>query len=434
MTGRTLRGLLFCSGLIMALSEASHAQIFERTDPQREIELGRQVGLELERMIGVSRDRAMQERVRRIGRTLVSAMPQRAYPYEFKVLQSRDFNAVSLPGGFMYVFEGLLLRLPDDDAVAFVMGHEITHASERHYREMVERMRIPSIAAVLAGAATGSWDLAQFALVMLSSEYSRDHEREADRGGIYLMHDAGFDPQGAVRAAVAIEEMEKGATVPVYLRSHPPAKERVRTLRSMAELLSQRSPKVSQRTGPRPVGETLGRDVRLPDAPGASPWLPLAVGNRWEYGVLRGDGGGEAVPAYSVEVRGRAEVGGGTVWRVHTSLSEGDEVAHYWLVSDRGVWRRNVRAPSTAGWRLEYALDSHDGWEVVGTETVSTPAGKFENALRLRRVGAGPSSEVWLVRGIGMVKRTSENGRVSEVLRAYRITPAADDGLATAWR
>src|SRR5690348_8978540 len=75
------------------------AQVFERTDPQKEIELGREAAREVEKQIPLSRDRAMQERVQRIGRALVESLPQKAYPYEFKVLASPDINAFSLPGG-----------------------------------------------------------------------------------------------------------------------------------------------------------------------------------------------------------------------------------------------------------------------------------------------------------------------------------------------
>src|SRR5439155_14616378 len=110
---------------------------FEPTDAKSEIDLGREAARLVEHNIPLSRDGAMQERVKRIGSALIETLPVKAYPYEFKVLAASEFNAFALPGGFMYVNEGLLTRLPDDNAVAFVMAHELAHTSHRHWRQIV---------------------------------------------------------------------------------------------------------------------------------------------------------------------------------------------------------------------------------------------------------------------------------------------------------
>ena len=127
------RGIGIAVTVLLSLAGARAWAGIERTDPQREIELGRQVAREIERRYPLSTDPSLQRRVDRIGKALTAPINPKVYPYEFKVLGTRDINAVSLPGGYIYIFEGLMAAMPNDNALAFVMGHELAHASCRHW-------------------------------------------------------------------------------------------------------------------------------------------------------------------------------------------------------------------------------------------------------------------------------------------------------------
>jgi len=409
------------------------AQIFERTDPQREIELGRQVAAEVEQEMRLSRDPAMQERVQRIGQTLVKALPEKAYPYEFKVLEVQDFNAFCLPGGFMYVYEGLLTRLNDDDSVAFVMAHEMTHATHRHWRRMVEKMKGPAVLATIAGAVLGSAQIADLATLLVEAQYSREQEDDADRGGAELMWEAGYNPQGAVHASQEMEKLEKGTIIPVYLRSHPPAKDRTRVLTALAATLESRPlPESATKKGDTAIGETAIVGT-LPSVQAvASRWLPLDVGNRWEYAVSRSADGYNTVTKYTIAVRAKVPTSHGDVWRVETGLPGRYSVVHQWMTDRAGVWRRSRPAVPASPWGREFAFDggaSSDGlvWTVVNdAQPVTTPCGVFSDVLHLHADSSGGAIDVWFAPNVGIVKRTSSGGTVVEVLTGYHLARGSE--------
>ena len=224
---------------------------FERTDTAKEVELGRQVGLEVERRYQLSHDAAAQERVKRIGAALLSSLDSKAYTYEFKVLAVNDFNAFCLPGGKMYVYDGLLTRLHSDDAVAFVMAHEITHAAHRHWAHHIDKMKGITILSAIASINLGTQLVANITSALLSAQYSREQEDDADRTGLELAWSAGFDPDGAAEASKTIKELDKGSHVPAYLRDHPAAGDRMKKLAAEAVDLKRKTrPGSANRTAP----------------------------------------------------------------------------------------------------------------------------------------------------------------------------------------
>ncbi len=413
-----------CALILALVCEPAAAQLFDRTDAQREIELGRQTAGEVERVLPVSRDAAMIARVKRIGEALVAAMPQRAYPYRFSVLDVQDFNAFCLPGGFMYVFEGLLDRLPDDDAVAFVMAHEITHASHRHWKRMVEKMRGPAVLAALAGAVLGAEDVAGITSAMVQSQYSREQEYDADSGGIELATAAGYDPAGAVAAAQAMAKLDGDDRTPTYLRSHPPARDRLAQLEARAAKLRQENA-----PGTKVITAIPGPDV-LPPAGQKSAeldFLPLSVGNVWEYATKHGSN----EVRYRVSIEGKASTEAGTVWRVSTLLPPLDATTAFWFPSGSGIWTRPLRAKGNPPWSLAMPAphsdqNAHNGQDVetLPPRTIVTPCGRFENCIGVRTTSGSRQVETWYSRGVGMVQRITQPLGTVETLTNYRLQNA----------
>src|SRR2546423_3820746 len=99
-----------------------------------EVRIGREASKEVDRMYRVEVDSEDARRVQRVGdRLLLHTDSRVGVPYTFRVIDAKDVNAVSLPGGPVYVFRGLLdLAGDDDDELACVMGHEIGHINGRH--------------------------------------------------------------------------------------------------------------------------------------------------------------------------------------------------------------------------------------------------------------------------------------------------------------
>ncbi|MGM0914396.1 MAG: M48 family metallopeptidase [Pseudomonadota bacterium] len=178
-----------------------------------------------------------------VASALVSALPpqqRESQNWQIRVFESEDANAFALPGGYMGVNTGLLKVASNQDQLAAVIGHEITHVLARHANERVSTqtatqlgLSVLSSAAGLEGAGgqqiMGALGMgAQYGILM---PFSRRHESEADELGLYLMADAGFDP----RASLALWEnmsAQGGARPPAWLSSHPSHGQRTQDLQA----------------------------------------------------------------------------------------------------------------------------------------------------------------------------------------------------------
>jgi len=160
----------------------------------------------------------------------------RVYP-----VRTPFFNASMAPNGMMQVWSGLLLRVENEAQLAGVIGHELGHYLQRH---LLERLRDAK-----SRGAFGAF-MAMFGIVGLVGQmvalagalaYSRDHEREADRIGLALMRNAGYDPREAgkvwdnLRAEFAATPGGDPSKASPMFATHPPSDERSKTLHALAE-------------------------------------------------------------------------------------------------------------------------------------------------------------------------------------------------------
>lgn len=155
--------------------------------------------------------------------------------------KDRSLNAFALPGGYFGVHLGLIAAVGTCDELASVLAHELAHVTQRHIaRGMGEQSKNTpwligaAILAMLAasknpGAAQAVMVGSQAAGVQSQLNYSRDMEREADRIGLSILMDAGFDPQGAVRMFERLAQASRLTDTGAYplLRSHPLTTERM---------------------------------------------------------------------------------------------------------------------------------------------------------------------------------------------------------------
>src|SRR5262245_21151274 len=109
---------------VIALSGATGCRTRSFLSTRQEINLGKEGARQIEMEFRVDSKSADAERVRRVGQSLLPHIDKRDVPYAFRVLDHPSINAVSLPGGPVYIFRGLLdLMGDDDDALAGVIGH-----------------------------------------------------------------------------------------------------------------------------------------------------------------------------------------------------------------------------------------------------------------------------------------------------------------------
>lgn len=151
-------------------------------------------------------------------------------------------NAFCTPGGYIYVYTGLIKYLESEDEFAGVMGHEIAHADERHSTAALTRQYgIDVLLAVVLGQDQGT--IAQIAKGLSSLSYSRGNETESDMRSVEYLYPTAYDARGAARFFEKLDA-EGGARQPQFLSTHPNPDNRVEAIFAHWETLGG---KVGQR-------------------------------------------------------------------------------------------------------------------------------------------------------------------------------------------
>jgi predicted Zn-dependent protease len=189
-------------------------------------------------------DPAANARLARIGRRLAEASGRSDLNWRFAMLDGGDVNAFVLPNGQVGVFRGLFEFARSDDEIASVLGHEIGHVLARHPAERVsQELAVQAgvgLAQILlsngenaeqAGQIAGALGMGATVGVLLP--YSRRHELEADKVGVELMRDAGFDPAAAVSFWERMIARSDGPKPLEALSTHPADGRRLAELKAV---------------------------------------------------------------------------------------------------------------------------------------------------------------------------------------------------------
>ena len=194
-----------------------------------EIKMGRETAQSLEAKYGLSQDYYLNERVDRIGQRLAAVCGRNEITYSFKVLNSNEVNALACPGGFIYVFKGLMDYMPSDTELAGVLGHEVGHVAKKHTVHSIEKQLWTSLILLAATRGQGL-GLVQAAQQALFAGYSRTDERGADKEGVNNTIKAGFNPYAMLITVQKLDDLSKqggGAKYGLF-SSHPEPEERVK--------------------------------------------------------------------------------------------------------------------------------------------------------------------------------------------------------------
>lgn len=166
-----------------------------------------------------------------------------SFNWEVSVLQSAEVNAFCLPGGKIAVYTGLIPIAQNADAIAIVLGHEISHALLRHGAERMAQQHLAQIGTVAAGVAAGSMDPQQQREVMgalgvgtqfgILLPFSRKDESEADEIGLMLAAAACYDPQAAIPLWQRMQQQGGNGKPPEFMSDHPSDANRIQRLQGL---------------------------------------------------------------------------------------------------------------------------------------------------------------------------------------------------------
>lgn len=219
--------------------------------PQDEQRIGEQIMRDVSASDEVVQDIEIIDYLNALGNRLAAASPDKQQKFNFFVVQDNSINAFAMPGGVIGVHTGLILAANSESELASVLGHEIGHVTQRHMARMLAQQKydtfknIGAIALALL-AARANPELANGALVSASAagvqrqlDYTREHEREADRVGLSILDAAGFDARGMPAFFTTLQRGTRfvEGNAPSFLRTHPLTAERIADVANRVETM-----------------------------------------------------------------------------------------------------------------------------------------------------------------------------------------------------
>ena len=324
---------------------------------EQEIQMGKETAQALEAKYGLSQDYALNERVDRIGQSLAAVCGRNDITYSFKVLNCNEVNALACPGGFIYVFKGLMDYMPTDTELAGVLGHEVGHVAKKHTVHSIEKQLWTSLILLAATRGQGL-GLVQAAQQALFAGYSRTDERGADKEGVNNTIKAGFNPYAMLITVQKLDDLSKqggGASYGLF-SSHPEPEERVK--RVVKQLNSY----------------NIHPDVTVTDDNHAS----VTEGN-WRFDINQSIG--------NTKAKYRAYMLAGGLWNVR---QHGKVNPNYFVVYDNGsyayiyyddiqlltLYTQDAGAWGSAGAYASACVDMLRDWAVVANENDAKAAAK----------------------------------------------------------
>jgi len=217
-----------------------NANLFAYTD---DIELGKQVADEISKdpktypVLPINKNREIYSYINSL-RDVILKSGNIKYKSEFEwklhiIDDDKTLNAFATPGGYIYVYTGLIKFLDSEDQLLGVLGHEMAHADQRHStRQLSKSLGV----ALLLDAVLGKRDaVEQILAALVSLQFSRGHESEADE---YSVNYLCGSPYNAAGSAGFFQKMEDQPQPPEFLSTHPNPANRVKDIKELAETLS----------------------------------------------------------------------------------------------------------------------------------------------------------------------------------------------------
>lgn len=237
--------VFFTIGCATVYNPATERKELIFIDSAQEVQIGRSMAENvIKREHKPYRDASVQLFANKVGQRIARASDRTDIVYHFMVLDDPDLNAFALPGGYVYIYKGLLDKI-DEPGLAAIFAHEVAHVAAKHSVKNMQSALGYNLLVAIALAGFGSKDPAFAQDIsgvsgtvynLLSLGYSREDELFADKLAVKYLHRAGYEPLAIVRVLELLnKDKGPGGRVFEVLSTHPRMQERIRRVKEEIE-------------------------------------------------------------------------------------------------------------------------------------------------------------------------------------------------------
>lgn len=237
---------------------------FAEITEEEEYYIGRTVSALILSRYPVYKNDALTRYVNTVGHSVAvySDRPETYAGYHFLILDSEEVNALSAPGGFIFITKGLLERCGNEEMLAAILAHEVGHVSAKHGLQSIKKSRLIDAFKIIGQEATqkyGPEKLAQLTSIfegvlgdivetLIERGYDRKYEYEADKISVKVASRTGYSPQGLLDFLQTMEDDASKAAHKGWFKTHPSAKDRIGRVKQEVSGLARVPEKESVRT------------------------------------------------------------------------------------------------------------------------------------------------------------------------------------------
>jgi predicted Zn-dependent protease len=226
--------------------------------PKEEEELGQQVYAAIQAHFKMVDDPMIVGYVNRLGNRIAAEFPPQPFTYRFYVVEEEVYNAFATPAGHVFMYTGLMAAMENEEELAGILAHEISHVYCRHISQKIERSKKINMAALAglaagiflgaagAGQAAGAMTMGTVAAGQAAElAFSREDEIQADEIGLRYLMEAGYSGEGLLTILNKIREKQWFGSdqVPSYLMTHPAVEARLAYIDTTLEKQKANRPK-----------------------------------------------------------------------------------------------------------------------------------------------------------------------------------------------